>query len=105
MIKNDPRRYALLMAQEIDPQDEVDGEYIHEWVPEHRHDPNYGGPDCAACWMADFDRALAADRKAQRAEAWQEGFDDRRDWLAYRKDPRVSAPLPVNPYREDSDVE
>ncbi|GAB2519618.1 hypothetical protein [Paramicrobacterium agarici] len=54
------RKVALLMAREIDPEGaEEDDEYIEDWVPEHRHAEHDGGPDCAACWMHDYDAAVA----------------------------------------------
>lgn len=65
-VRRTPREIVLLMAREIDamfedepdPESE-DEEYIHEWVPKHRHGPEFGGPDCAACWLHDYDRAIS----------------------------------------------
>lgn len=61
-MKGTQREIVLLMAREIDPQDAPDDEdYIREWAPEHRHPEWDGGPHCAACWMADYDRRATDD--------------------------------------------
>jgi hypothetical protein len=64
-VRRTPREIALLMAREIDPQpgSPDDNEYIHEWVPGHLHEEWEYGPDCAACWMHDYDRAVSGGKE------------------------------------------
>jgi len=58
-----PRDVFKLLMRECDflPQAgeaPEDVEYLSEWEPRHSHVPGDEGPDCAACWLADFDRAV-----------------------------------------------
>jgi len=65
MSRFTPREVALLMAREIDPQDDApeDDEYIGEWVPDHSCG-GVGDPTCAACWMHNYDDAVAREMPA-----------------------------------------
>lgn len=62
-VRLTPRDVFKLLMRECDflPQAEEapeDAEYMSEWEPTHSHEPGGEGPDCAACWLADFDRAV-----------------------------------------------
>lgn len=76
---------------------------MSDYTPTTEHVRNFCAGGAGYIDGPSFDRWLAADRKAQRADAWDESAEATAEWMAHNPRPSgVPHDPPRNPYREEA---